>query len=87
MVPSKAEAKNAERNENRKEPIQVTESDENETVTYVDANGANDSNGSNGENGHTNGQTVSNGTANGTSNTNGSNSNDSQHKQNDETTN
>lgn len=84
MVPSKAEAKNVERNQNRKEPIQVTESDDNETVTYIDANAANDANGANG---HTNGQTtVSNGTTNGTSTTNGNNSTDSQHEQNDETT-
>lgn len=70
MVPSKAETKNAERNSNRKEPIQVTESDENETVAFAETNG------------HTNGATDSNGTTNGT--TNGSNPNDSPSQQNEE---
>lgn len=70
MVPSRAETKNAERNHNRKEPIQVTESDENETVAFC------------GTNGHTNGETVSNGTSNGT--TNGNNPNESPSQQNGE---
>lgn len=71
MVPSKAEAKNVERNQNRQEPVKVTESDENETVAFA--------------NGHTNGQTTTNGTTNGTSTTNGSNPNESQNKPNEET--
>lgn len=71
MVPSKGEAKNVERISHRKEPIQVTESDENETVAF-DAKDTN---------GHADGQTVSNGT----NNTHGTNPNESQNKQNDET--
>lgn len=59
MVPSKIEAKYGDKIHQMKEVIVVTESDENTTDTFVEANG----------NGHANGDT------NGTSNTNASNGN------------
>lgn len=71
MVPSKAEAKLVERIQTRKEPIQVTESDENSTVAYEETNG------------NSNIQTASNETTNGTSND--SHTNGIQNKQNEET--